>query len=429
MPTSTAAGSRGEALERGIQRAALLDRVGVEPQHGDVRQQLADGLADALGARTQARELDGAADRALARRALGEAAVVAAQPASGVQREADVAALAAEALAAAAAVQGGRLAAPVEQEDGAAALVRQPHQARAQRPRERIEAVAAEVDDLDARQIAADARGQRRARQALPALRARRGRPEHEHGALEARALGSDAARVVARVVALLVGGFVLLVDHDQADVRQRSEDGGARAHDDAHVAGDRGVAHRPALAVGEPGVQHRDLIAEARGEAARGLRRERDLGHQHEHRAAARERALGGAQVDLGLARARDPVEQEVAPARLEQRLDLRDGGRLGRRSAPPGGGVRPAVTRGTRRRASSATRPSFARRRTVAGVVPARSTSSASGSGPSASSSSSARRRAVVPGRPVAETQVSLGARTRGGSASASARAGVEP
>ena len=136
----------------------------------------------------------------------------------------------------------------------------------------------------------------------------------------------------------------MLLVHHDQADVRQRCEDRGARAHDDAHVAGDGGVAHGPALAVGEPGVQHGDLIAEARGEAASGLRRERDLGHQHEHRAAARERALGGAQVDLGLARSRDSVEQEVSPARLEQPLDLRDGGRLrlgqglGRRGAPGG-------------------------------------------------------------------------------------------
>ena len=220
----------------------------------------------------------------------------------------------------------------------------------------------------------------------------------------------------------------MLLVHDDQADPRQRREDRGAGAHDDAHVAGGGGVAHRPALAVGEPGVQHGDLIAEARGEAARGLRRERDLGHQHEHRAAARERALGGAQVHLGLARARDAVEQEVASARREQRLDLPDRGRLGLVSVS-GRGVRPAVTRGTRRRASSVTRPSFARRRTVAGVVPPRSTSSASGSGPAARNSSSARRRAVVAGTPVAATHVSLGARTRGGSASASARAGVEP
>ena len=44
-----------------------------------------------------------------------------------------------------------------------------------------------------------------------------------------------------------------------------------------------------------------------------------------------ARERALGGAQVHLGLARPRDAVEQEVASALREQRLDLPDRGRLG--------------------------------------------------------------------------------------------------
>ena len=209
-----------EALERRVETAAPLGRVGVEPQHRDVRQQLADGLADALGAGAETRELDRAAVRALARRALREAAVVAAQAVAGVQREADVAALAAEALAAAAAVQRRSLAAAVEQQDRAPALVGEPHQAGAQRPRERIQPVAAQVDDLDARQVCPPTRvGQRRARQARPALGARRGRAQHERGALEPRALGGDAARVVARVVALLVGRLVLLVDDDQPDV------------------------------------------------------------------------------------------------------------------------------------------------------------------------------------------------------------------
>ena len=241
VPTSTAAGS----LAKRSSVASRLPRRSVASASSrstrDVRQQLADGLADALGARAEAGELDRAAVRARARRALRVAAVVAAQAVAGVQREADVAALAAEALAAAAAVQRRRLAAAVEQQDRAPALVGEAHEARAQRPRERIEAVAAQVDDLDARQVAADARRQRRARQARPALRARRGRAHHERGALEPRALGGDAAGVVARVVALLVGRLVLLVDDDQADVGQRREHGRARAR--------RRRARRPPIA------------------------------------------------------------------------------------------------------------------------------------------------------------------------------------
>ena len=321
----------GEALQRGVERTAPLDGVGVEPQHRDAREQLAHGLAHASGARTQARELHRAADRALARRTLREAAVMAAQPPARVQREADVAALAAEALAAAPAVQRGRLTAPVEEEDRTAALVRQSHEPRAQRARERIEPVVAQVDDLDPRQVAPHACRQRCARQAMPALRAGRGRSEHEHGTLETRSLGGDAAGVVARIVALLVRGLVLLVHDDQADARQGREDRRARTHDDAHEARADGLVDRPALAVGEPGVQHGDLVAEARGEAACGLRRERDLRHQHEHAAVAPERALGGAEVHLGLARPCHPVEQEVATARLDQRLDAGDRRGLG--------------------------------------------------------------------------------------------------
>ena len=158
--------------------------------------------------------------------------------------------------------------------------------------------------------------------------------------------------------------------------------------------------------------MQHGDLLAEARGEAARGLRRERDLGHQHEHAAAARQRALGRAQVDLRLARAGHAVAAADRLRRPRAASRSRPPRRSGRASARRAAACARRVTVGTTRRASSVTRPSPARRRTVAAVVPARSTSSASGSGPSASSSSSARRRAVAPGTPVAETHVSRGA-----------------
>ena len=55
------------------------------------------------------------------------------------------------------------------------------------------------------------------------ALRARRGAAGEQHGALLARAPLGHHAGVVARVALLLVGGVVLLVDHDQAEVVERA--------------------------------------------------------------------------------------------------------------------------------------------------------------------------------------------------------------
>ena len=70
------------------------------------------------------------------------------------------------------------------------------------------------------------------------------------------------------------------------------------------------------ALGVGEAGVEQRHLVAEAGPEAAGELRGQRDLGHQHQRPLAGGARRGDGPQVDLGLARAGDAVEQEGAEA-----------------------------------------------------------------------------------------------------------------
>ena len=80
VPDEHGRGLAREALERRVEAAAALGGVGVEAQHRDAREELADRLADPLGTRAEARELDRSAVRALARRALRVAAVVAAQP-------------------------------------------------------------------------------------------------------------------------------------------------------------------------------------------------------------------------------------------------------------------------------------------------------------------------------------------------------------
>ncbi len=83
----------------------------------------------------------------------------------------------------------------------------------------------------------------------------------------------------------------MLLVDADQAEPRHRREDRGAGADDDGCLAGDDPLALVAPLGVGQPGVQDGDAIAEAGLEAAERLRRQRDLGDEHD-RAAARARA-----------------------------------------------------------------------------------------------------------------------------------------
>ena len=95
---------------------------------------------------------------------------------------------------------------------------------RVQRARARVG--VAHVEHLDRRQPAAvDAARQLEPRQLQPGLRPRRRGAGDEHRAALVGAAAGDRAGVVAGVALLLVGGVVLLVDHDQAEVRDRGED------------------------------------------------------------------------------------------------------------------------------------------------------------------------------------------------------------
>ena len=119
-----------------------------------------------------------------------------------------------------------------------------------------------------------------------------------------------DIAAVVARDVFLLVGVLVLLIDEDEAEVRQRREDGGARADDDAGDALADAVPFVEALALGEVRVQHGDLVlhgGEAGFEAADGLGREGNFRNEDEDGFPEIERALGGLEIDFGFAGAGD--------------------------------------------------------------------------------------------------------------------------
>ncbi len=255
-----------------------------------------------------------------------------------MERERDVAVQAAAGDAARAAVERGRDAAPVEQEDRLAAVLRKPAELGEERRRERIGRLLAQVDDADRGHRRRDPAAELEPLECLPRLRPRRRRAEDRDRSLERGPLRRDGAGVVARVRLLLVRGVVLLVDADHAERRERREHGRAGADDDGRLAGDDPLALVATLGLREAGVEQRDPVSEARAEAADRLRRQRDLGHEHDRAAARGERGLARADVDLGLAAAGRAGEEDVSTAAREQALDpLERGflrlGQLGRR------------------------------------------------------------------------------------------------
>jgi hypothetical protein len=296
--------------------------------------------------------------------------VAGAEAAALVEHQGDAAVGTAQRLPAGAADDDRGGATTVEEEDrlppGVGALGQGALQGERQRAAIAGAQLLAQVDDLD--------RGQRPPRDAVgqagelevaavsaeEGLQARRRRAQHHRGAAQPAQLEGGLDGVVAGHAVLLVGGGVLLVDHHHAELGDRREDGAARAHH--HVGPARADAPpggRP-LRVGERRVEQRHSAGEAGREAADGLRGEADLGHQHQRPAARRERGGDGHQVDLGLAAAGHPAEQQAVVAALgegpQQRSDGRPlrlgerrrglgGGHLGGGERPPRGGAGAAL------------------------------------------------------------------------------------
>ena len=123
-------------------------------------------------------------------------------------------------------------------------------------------------------------------------------------------------------------------------EVLHRREDRAPHAHADPRLAAAEPLPLGVPLGGREAGVEERDLVAEARAEAPRELRRERDLGHEHERALRRGARARDRLEVDLGLAGAGDAVEEEgrERPERAVDRLERR--GLRGREAGARGGG-----------------------------------------------------------------------------------------
>ena len=130
---------------------------------------------------------------------------------------------------------------------------------------------------------------------------------------------------MVGDTVLLLVGGLVLLIDHDQAEIAIGQEQRRARTrHHLRLAAGDRRLqALAPAARhsrMPQPGTD-----AETRLEAVDELRRERDLGHQDQALAPEPHRLGNRLEIDLRLARTGDALEQRHPIGRGPDRGDER--------------------------------------------------------------------------------------------------------
>src|SRR5687768_14678045 len=169
-----------------------------------------------------------------------------------------------------------------------------------------------EVDDLD------DGLGPGRSRRQLhpavfPAPRPsdavdrRRRAPENDGGAGPPGQLDRGIPRLEPRRAVAFVRALVLLVDDDDAEVRERCEHRQPRAHDDVDGARADPPPLIGSLTLAQRGVDQRDARAEIRPEPIDQRRGERNLWDEHERRPAAFEAGRDGIGVDRGLAATRD--------------------------------------------------------------------------------------------------------------------------
>ena len=123
------------------------------------------------------------------------------------------------------------------------------------------------------------------------------------------RTRNGEVASRIAESLLLLVGRIVFFIDDDESGLRERREDGRAGADHDAGSTAARTAPCGQALRIIEGRVQHGKRCGETIRKPLRQLRRQRDLGHQHQCAAPGRERMLDRVQIDLGLAAAGDAM------------------------------------------------------------------------------------------------------------------------
>ena len=105
----------------------------------------------------------------------------------------------------------------------------------------------------------------------------------------------------------------MFFVHHDKPQILYRSVHGRPRADSDALFSVIQGIPGFVAFPLAEPAVQHRYLISENAVKSSHGLWSQADFGHQYQPTFAGLDCLLQGMNINLGLAAARDTVQQEV--------------------------------------------------------------------------------------------------------------------
>ena len=198
--------------------------------------------------------------------------------------------------------------------------------------RPRAGAFLAQIDGLDLRHVlAAEPRRQRHALIAPLAgvhlgLHRRRRRGQHDRDLGDRGPHHRHVAGVIMRAVLLLVGLVVLLIDDHQAELGIGQKQRRARPHHHRRLA----AGNRRAIAGARPrrqlGMPFQRARAEAGGEAVEKLPGQRDLRHQDQDLLAALQHFGDRLEIDFGLARSGDAVEQRhLKPAGRRARAAAR--------------------------------------------------------------------------------------------------------
>ena len=130
-------------------------------------------------------------------------------------------------------------------------------------------------------------------------------------GTRSARQLDRHVAGVISRGTILLERCLVFFVHDDQPQTRHRGKYRRLPAPTTTGTSSRNPLPMPTPLGIGHMAVQDGHL-AEASPKALLGLRREADLGHQHDRLPTVRDDFLNRADIDFGLAAARDAVQHD---------------------------------------------------------------------------------------------------------------------
>ena len=142
-------------------------------------------------------------------------------------------------------------------------------------------------------------------------LQAGRCRDQHRRARAQPSADDGHVAGIVDDAVLLLERGLMLLIHHHQAEVGKRQEQGRTGADNHGRRALRDGLAGDLAGAWRQIGMPHRGGDAETALKPLGPLRRQGDFGQHHERLTTGAQTCGDGLQVDLGLTRAGDTVQQ----------------------------------------------------------------------------------------------------------------------